>query len=149
MAVTYASDEAASPQMGAGGAPRMAPPSGRNFEEAIQKLRAMPEAPTNWHFLSVSFDSEFDTPAVLRAYAERFHYDPRHWSFLTGPADKITELARLSDVTVERQGDFFNHNFRTLIIDATGRLQMSFPIGGNLSDAIVGEMLKAAAVTSR
>ena len=129
--------------------PDFCPRLSKNFEEAVQKLRAMPEAPTNWHFLSVSFDSEFDTPAVLRAYAEGYHYDPRRWSFLTGPADKITELARLSDVTVERQGDFFNHNFRTLIIDATGQLQMSFPIGGNLSDAIVGEMLKAAAVTNR
>ncbi len=129
--------------------PEFCPRLSKNFEEAAQKLSVMPDAPTNWHFLSVSFDSEFDTPAVLRAYAERFHYDPRHWSFLTGPADKITELARLSDVTVERQGAFFNHNFRTLIIDATGQLQMSFPIGGNLSDAIVGEMLKAAAVTNR
>src|SRR6266567_3015393 len=129
--------------------PDFCPRLSKNFEEAAQKLSVMPDAPTNWHFLSVSFDSEFDTPAVLRAYAERFHYDPRHWSFLTGPADKITELARLSDVTVERQGAFFNHNFRTLIIDATGQLQMSFPIGGNLSDAIVGELLKAAAVTNR
>jgi len=129
--------------------PDFCPRLSKNFEEAVQKFRAMPEAPTNWHFLSVSFDSEFDTPSVLRAYAERYHYDPRRWSFLTGPADKITELARLSDVTVERQGDFFNHNFRTLIIDATGQLQMSFPIGGNLSEAIVGELLKAAAVTNR
>lgn len=40
MAVTYASDEAGSPQMGAGGAPRMAPPTGRNFEEAITKAAA-------------------------------------------------------------------------------------------------------------
>ena len=40
MAVTYASDEAQSPQMGAGGAPKMAPPSGRNFEEAITKSAA-------------------------------------------------------------------------------------------------------------
>ena len=37
MAVTLASDEAVTPQMGAGGAPRMAAPSGRNFEEAITK----------------------------------------------------------------------------------------------------------------
>lgn len=40
MAVTYAADEAASPPMGAGGAPRMAPPTGRNFEEAITKSAA-------------------------------------------------------------------------------------------------------------
>ena len=40
MAVTYASDEASTPQMGAGGPPRMGPPSGRNFEEAITKTAA-------------------------------------------------------------------------------------------------------------
>ena len=39
MAVTLASDEAA-PQMGAGGPARIAPPSGRNFEEAITQAAA-------------------------------------------------------------------------------------------------------------
>ena len=39
MAVTLA-DEANSPQMGAGGAPRIAPPSGRNFEEALTSTAA-------------------------------------------------------------------------------------------------------------
>jgi hypothetical protein len=43
-------------------------------------------------------------------------------------------------------GALFNHNFRTMIIDASGRLQMTFPIGGNLSDAIVAEILKASVV---
>ena len=40
MAVTYAADEAAGPQMGAGGAPKMGPPSGRNFEEALTMTAA-------------------------------------------------------------------------------------------------------------
>jgi len=75
-----------------------------------------------------------------------YHYDPAHWSFLTGPADKVGELARASDVTFERDGGSFNHNFRTLIIDPTGHLQTVFPTGGNLSDAIVDEILKAAAL---
>lgn len=35
MAVTYASDEANAPVMGAGGPPRLGAPSGRNFEEAL------------------------------------------------------------------------------------------------------------------
>ena len=46
------------------------------------------------------------------------------------------------------QSGFFNHNFRTLIIDTAGHLQMVFPTGGNLSDAIVSEILKAAAVSN-
>jgi len=125
--------------------PDFCPRLSKNFEEASRKLAALPAAPTNWHFLSVSFDTAFDTPAVLRAYAARYHYDPVHWSFLTGPREQIGELARLSEVTVEPEGAFFNHSFRTLIIDAAGRLQMTFPIGGNLSDALVAEILKAAA----
>jgi acetaldehyde dehydrogenase (acetylating) len=40
VAVTYAADEAAGPQMGAGGAPRVAPPGGRNFEEALTQTAA-------------------------------------------------------------------------------------------------------------
>lgn len=128
--------------------PDFCPRLSKNFQDAVEKIRALPGAPTNWHFISVSFDTEFDTPAVLKAYAERYHYDSKHWSFLTGRADKIAELARLSDVTFDRDGGFFNHNFRTLIIDASGHLQMAFPMGGNLSDAIAVEIRKAAAVTN-
>ena len=126
--------------------PDYCPRLSKNFEEASQKLSALPGGPTNWHFLSVSFDPEFDTPAVLKAYGERYQYDPKRWSFLTGPKEKISELASGSDVKFERESGFINHNFRTIIIDAAGHLQMVFPTGGNLSEAIVAEVLKAAAV---
>ena len=85
---------------------------------------------------------------MLKAYGDSYQYDPKHWSFLTGPSEEIGELARLSDVKFDPDGGFFNHNFRTLIIDAVGHLQMSFPIGGNLSEAIVEEIRKAAAETN-
>ncbi len=124
--------------------PDYCPRLSKNFEEASQKLSAMPGGPTNWHFLSVTFDPEHDTPAVLKAYGERYQYDPRHWSFVTGPKEKIGELASASDVKFEPANGFISHNFRTLIIDAAGHLQMVFPTGGNLSDAIVAEILKAA-----
>lgn len=99
--------------------------------------------PTNWHLLSVTFDTEYDTPAVLKAYGERYDYDLAHWSFLTGPPDKIAELARLNDVNFDRDGGFYNHNFRTIVIDPTGALQMVFPIAGDISADIANEILKA------
>ena len=129
--------------------PDYCPRLSKNFQQAAKRLSAMPGGPTNWHFLSVSFDTEFDNPRVLKAYAEQYHYDPTHWSFLTGPADQIGQLARMSDVTFERDGASFNHNFRTLIIDATSHLQMVFPTGGDLSEAIIQEILKATAVTNQ
>jgi hypothetical protein len=36
-----------------------------------------------------------------------------------------------------------------MIIDASGHVQMIFPMGGDLSEAIVSEMLKAASDKSR
>ena len=129
--------------------PDFCPRLSKNFAEASHKLSAMEHGPTNWHMLSISFDPEFDTPSVLKAYAEKYEYDPAHWSFLTGPKDQIAELARLSNVTFEPDSGLFNHNFRTMIIDASGGLQMVFPIGGDLSQAIVSEMLKATAAGKR
>jgi len=128
--------------------PEYCPRLSKNFQEAARRLSARADGPTNWHFLSVSFDPEADTPRVLKAYGEALGYDPAHWSFVTGPADKIAELAAQSDVSTQREGSFLNHNFRTLIVDATGRLQMVFPTTGDLSDSIVTEILKAAAATN-
>jgi len=108
----------------------------------------MTNAPANWRFLSITFDTEFDSPAVLKAYGESYQYNPAHWNFLTGPADKIAGLAGAAGVSYEADNGTINHNFRTLIIDATGHLQMIFPTGGNLSDQIVTEIVKAAAVTN-
>ena len=42
-----------------------------------------------------------------------------------------------------------DHNFRTLIVDPAGRLQMIFPTSGDLSDQIVEQILKAAAMTNQ
>jgi protein SCO1/2 len=128
--------------------PDFCPRLSKNFEAASRTLASMPRAPGNWHFLSVSFDPDFDTPAVLKAYAIRYQYDPARWSFLTGPRGEINELARLSGVVVDPEAGLFNHNFRTLIIGPDGQLQTSFPFGGDLSDAIVAAMLKACAASN-
>ena len=129
--------------------PEYCPRLSKNFAEASRKLAAMPDAPTNWHFLSITFDPAYDTPEILHSYAASHQYDPRHWSFLTGDQDKIGELAKASGVMVRPEGNTFDHSFRTLIINTKGQLQMSFPVSGDLSDSIVGEMLKAVAVTNQ
>jgi protein SCO1/2 len=128
--------------------PEFCPRLSKNFQAASQKLEAMTNAVTNWHFLSISFDTEFDTPEMLKAYGETYQYNPAHWSFLTGPPEKIAELARESGVTYESDNGSINHNFRTLIVDASGHLQMVFPTGGDLSDQIVAEIIRATAVTN-
>lgn len=125
--------------------PEYCPRLSKNFQAVSRQLAARPDAPKNWHLLSITLDPQFDSPAMLKAYAESYGYDPARWSFLTGPADKIGELARQSGVTYEATGDVINHNFSTLIVDASGRLQTMIPVGGDLSDTIVNEIIKAAA----
>lgn len=128
--------------------PDYCPRLSKNFAEASQKLETLAHAPTNWHFISISFDPEFDSPAMLRAYGQSYGYDPAHWSFFTGPKDKIRELAQRAGVKMQNDDGTINHNFRTLIIDAAGHLQMVFVTSGDLSAQIVGEIIKAAAVTN-
>lgn len=124
--------------------PEFCPRLSKNFQQAAEKLRARPGAPANWHFLSISFDTAFDSPDMLKAYGESYGYRPDEWSFLTGSPENVKELAQISGVTYISDAGAFKHNFRTLIVDTSGRLQKIFPIGGDLSDDIVTQIIKAA-----
>jgi protein SCO1/2 len=128
--------------------PEFCPRLSKNFQMAQEKLETMRGAPTNWHLISVSFDTDSDSPESLRLYGERYHYDPAHWTFLTGSAEKIAALARACGARYDAAGGTINHNFRTLIINAAGRVQTVFPTGGDLSDQIVEQIIKGAGDTN-
>jgi hypothetical protein len=51
-------------------------------------------------------------------------------------------------VKFDPENGLFNHTFRTLIIDSSNRLQMVFPMSGDISDSIGEELLKAAGGTN-
>jgi protein SCO1/2 len=117
----------------------------KNFSTAGKAL-ANAGAPTNWHFLTLTIDPQFDTPAVLKTHAERQRYDPAHWSFLTGAMIEIDALTEQVGLDIRRQSPTAlpEHNLRTVVIDAEGRLRKVFV--GNLwtSEELVDEMQKAA-----
>lgn len=78
--------------------------------------------------LTVSFDGQHDTPAVLRAYAARLNADPTVWRFLraTTPADTARLLAAFGVTVVpDGRGDF-EHNAALLVIDQRARLVRVF-----------------------
>jgi protein SCO1/2 len=58
-------------------------------------------------FYSISIDPVRDTPAALKAYAEKFHAGPG-WVFLTGKKEEIDELSKklglYSDPSVNKDG---------------------------------------------
>jgi len=85
--------------------------------------------------VTMTTDPEFDTPAVLRKYSERFKGDPSRWWFLTGTRKEIAGLARdgLKLTAVEKNpgerdndADLFIHSTIFVVVDKHGRMRATF-----------------------
>jgi len=74
--------------------------------------------------VSISFDPDYDTPAVLAAHAARYGADPAVWTMLTGDRVTVDRFAARFGVGVIRQtGEWeITHNLRTILIGADGRI---------------------------
>ncbi len=127
--------------------PTFCPRMSLNLAKALEKLKGMPDAPQNWHLLSITIDPEVDKPAVLKHYAERYNYNPDRWSFLTGDLLEITAITEQFGQTFWREANIINHNLRTVIVDASGRLQNIIPGNEWNADELVEELIKAAKVS--
>jgi protein SCO1/2 len=128
--------------------PTFCPRMSGNFHEAEEKLCQLTNAPTNWHLLTVSFDPEFDTPVRLKAYAENYGYDSRHWNFLSGELIEVTALA--DGLGMEFWHDAtgsLNHNLRAAVVDPQGRVQKIFVGNKWTSDDLVAEILRASKIS--
>jgi protein SCO1 len=128
--------------------PLFCPLMSRNFEEVQKKLLAQPNAPTNWHLLTITFDPEYDTPPRLKGYAKQYNADPAHWSFLTGALIDITAITEQCGLLFWREGDGVNisHNLRTAVVDAQGRVQKILPENKWTTEELGQEIVKAAQV---
>ncbi|WP_304516483.1 SCO family protein [Cecembia rubra] len=76
---------------------------------------------------SISIDPEYDTPEVLKEYAERHNATPDKWFFLTGNKDEIYNLARCGFIlpTIDGFGqpDDFVHSDKFILVDELGRIR--------------------------
>ena len=124
--------------------PTFCPKMANDFSETQQSLISAGSF-TNWHLLTVSFDPEFDKPVVLKSYAERYHYDPAHWTFATGDLVEITAIAEQCGLNFwHDETGSISHNLRTVVFDASGRLQKIFTGNTWKTEELVAEMTQAA-----
>lgn len=74
--------------------------------------------------VSVTVDPEFDTPEVLKAYAEANHADPERWKFLTGDKAVIEKLVTegFMQHLTEENGEPV-HGTMFLIVDGNGMVR--------------------------
>jgi protein SCO1/2 len=102
-----------------------------NFAEIEKALVKSPELYAKTHLLSISFDSQYDTPQVLRNYARAFASDRgphtfEHWEFATIPAGEKSTVTKFFDVfTSEGQGQI-THSMSTAILSANGLIYKSY-----------------------
>jgi protein SCO1/2 len=126
--------------------PNFCPRMTDNLAQAQRLLKATPDAPTHWRLLSLTIDPEFDTPEVLGAYGRRFKGDPDRWWLASGDYDSIERLAGhfgqyfARGATVAGQ----NHNLRTVVINAGGRVHEVFPGNEWTVDELVKSLIAAA-----
>jgi protein SCO1/2 len=104
--------------------PTFCPLMDQNFAKIQAKLKEQNNL-LKTHLLSVSFDPEIDTPAVLKKHAEKLGADPRLWTFVSGDRDEIDKWASGFGVSISRAMNDprdITHNLRTAILDRQGNL---------------------------
>lgn len=86
-----------------------------------QKLAKEAKVP-NLELISITLDPAYDTPAVLKEYAQVRGIDTSNFSFLTGPETAIKDLLTQFGVIAEFKGDLLTHTLTTLLINEQGRI---------------------------
>lgn len=72
--------------------------------------------------VSITFDTAYDTPPVLKAYAAARGIDTTNFSFLTGPENAIRDLLAQFGVIAEPGENIFKHSLATLLIGPNGKI---------------------------
>lgn len=76
---------------------------------------------------SISIDPDYDTPAVLADYSQKYNASPGKWFFLNGPKDQTHDLVRcgfaLPIVDGHDNPDEFVHSDKFILVDGKGRIR--------------------------
>lgn len=93
--------------------------------------------------LSVSFDPDYDTPAVLAAHAARVGA-AAGWRFATAPAPIVDRFAAEFGVNVIREADrTITHNLRTAVIGRDGRVAATYSGNDWTAADLLGDLRRA------
>jgi len=105
--------------------PDFCPLVSKNFSQIYASLRRDPSLGPKIRLLSVSFDPGYDTPAVLRKYAETFHETTGgnpfgRWQFATVPQKDLVKVANFFGLYYNTEGGQLVHSMSTTVISPDG-----------------------------
>jgi protein SCO1/2 len=97
--------------------PNFCPLMSKNFVELQDAIKNGSGPLAETRLLSISFDPEFDTPQILKSFAEHEQADPTIWTFAIGEKSQINDLTQSFSVYVQREGGTISHGLATELID--------------------------------
>ncbi len=114
----------------------------------VQKLLGE-HAGRDVHMYSISIDPERDTPAVLKAYMERFNVGPG-WQFLTGKKKDIDLIRKKLSMYREDEDELSDHNINFIAgNEATGQWlkRTPFDVPESLVSVLLGRLQKRSLIS--
>lgn len=102
--------------------PEYCPRMMSHFAAVVRTLESDPDAPEAYRLLTISFDSENDTPETMNAWGAAFGHEPDGpWRLLTTPDDSVIDaLAEQVGLRFGEANGTLQHNLRTLVLDREG-----------------------------
>jgi len=125
--------------------PEYCPRMNQHFSRARNLLLERADGPTNWQFISISFDPEFDKPGVLTRYAFSYRgQNADRWLFAAAPTNVMAAMAAQLDFRFANEGGSFIHNLRTVVLDPQRRVYRQFDGNKWKADELAQAMVEAA-----
>lgn len=91
-----------------------------NFSELQDTIKSDAALAGKVRLLSITLDPQFDTPEILKSYAEHQKAGSNIWTFATGAVAEIDNLTQSFAVFVQPEGGTISHGLATALIAADG-----------------------------
>jgi protein SCO1 len=127
--------------------PDYCPRMNENFRAVQKLLKATPDAAKDVAFLSISFDPQHDTPAVLKHYSSIYRQSAAgersfNWQFAAPSEKDLPELAQFFGLVYEPQEAQIVHSLSTTLIGPDGKV-VEWYSGNDWSPADVAQAMQA------
>ncbi len=126
------------------------PRMNKNFAEINKALATDPKLYRGTHLLSISFDPEFDTPAILKSYGGVYTGDAKdkfaHWDFAVPPAAGLDAMEQFFDLGVTPgETCTLYHSLSTAVFGKDGTVRAWYPTNEWTTAEVLAVIKSAAA----
>ncbi len=108
--------------------PEFCPRMNENIRQILAILRKNPDTLKKTAFLSISFDPQYDTPAILKRYASIYNRSvsldaPADWQFAVPATKDLPQIAYFFGLEYQPDKVQIVHSLSTTLIGPTGKIE--------------------------